>query len=415
MVEQSKLEMYADLVVRVGVNLQPGQTLVIGQDTLPVPIECFEFVRCVTQKAYAAGARQVYVNWEDPELNRIRLESASENSLDEYPQWKVNWMESMVAEGAAFLAILLPNPDLMIGIDPERVARAGRAKATALRNFMSEYASFKFNYCIISVPSKSWAQKLFPALTDVDAMNKLWDIILEIARINTNNPFQAWETHVSELGKRTNHLNDYRFTKLHYSAPGTDLTVDLPEDHQWISLANVKNKNNVPFLPNLPSEEIFTAPHRTGVNGTLRSTMPLYYGGTMINNIQLIITEGKIVNYSADEGLATLRGIIESDEGSSYLGEIALVPVTSPIAKHGILFMNPLYDENASCHFAIGNAYPSSIVNGQSLSPEERLKRGLNQSMTHVDFMVGSNELNIDGETKDGRQIPILRAGNWVL
>ncbi|NRF94352.1 aminopeptidase [Paenibacillus frigoriresistens] len=415
MVEQSKLEMYADLAIRVGVNLQPGQILVIGQDTLPVPIEYFEFVRYVTQKAYAAGARQVYVNWEDPELNRIRLESASDYSLDEYPQWKVNWMESMLAEGAAFLAIFLPHPDLMTGIDPARVARAAKAKANALRNFMSEYVSLKTNYCILSVPSKSWAKKLFPALSDVDAMNKLWDIVLEIVRIDTDNPFQEWETHVSELGKKTRLLNDYGFTKLRYSAPGTDLTVDLPEEHQWISLATVKNKNNVPFLPNLPSEEVFTAPHRTGVNGTLRSTMPLYYGGTMINNIQLTMSEGKIVNYSADEGLATLKGIIESDEGSSYLGEIALVPITSPVAKHGILFMNPLYDENASCHFAIGNAYPSSIVNGQSMSPEERLERGLNQSITHVDFMVGSNELNIDGETKDGRRIPILSAGNWVL
>jgi aminopeptidase len=415
MVEQSKMDMYAELAIRVGVNLQPGQTLVIGQDTFPVPIECFEFVRLLTKKAYEIGARHVYVNWEDPELNRIRLESTSEESLDEYPQWKVNWMESMLVEGAAFLAIFLPNPDLMKGIDPKRIARANKAKSKALGNFLAQYASFKTNYCIISVPSISWAQKLFPEISDAEALDKLWDIVLQIVRVNTDNPFRVWEMHVAELGERTQQMNNYDFAKLHYTAPGTDLTVVLPEEHQWISLATVKNSKDVPFLPNIPSEEIFTAPHRNGVNGTLRSTMPLYYAGTMIKNIQLTILEGKIIDYSADEGIDTLKGIIESDEGARYLGEVALVPVTSPIARHGLVFLNPLYDENASCHFAIGNAYPTSIVNGQNLSPEEKWERGLNQSMTHVDFMVGSSELDIDGETKDGRRVPVLRAGKWIL
>ncbi len=246
-------------------------------------------------------------------------------------------------------------------------------------------------------------------------MDKLWDLVLKIVRVDAENPFRAWETHVAELGNRTQLMNEYQCTALHYSGPGTDLKVILPEDHQWISLATVKNANHIPFFPNLPSEELFTAPHRTGVNGTLRSTMPLYYGGTMIENIQFTFADGGIVDYSADVGMETLKGIIDSDEGARYLGEVALVPVTSPIAKLGTVFLNPLYDENASCHFAIGNAYPARIVNGPQMSPEERLERGLNHSMTHVDFMVGSSDLNIDGETKDGRRIPILRAGNWVL
>ncbi len=404
------LDRYAELTVRVGLNLQPGQTLMISGST-----EAVDFIRRVTRKAYEAGAGRVHVTWSDPDVTRLTMELASDEGLAAAPVHTGRWFEELAEQGAAFLSISAPNPDLMAGIDPKRISVSSRCQQQAMQGYSRATSAGKVSWCVVAVPTAGWAAKLFPELSPEEGIAKLWGYVLDATRASADDPVGAWREHLDRLGERKSYLNQRRFKKLYFTAPGTDLTVELSDLHQWVCVSGTTNAKGVAFAPNVPSEEVFTAPQRTGVNGVVRSTLPLNYGGTMIEGITLRFDNGRIVEYSATAGEEALKGIIETDEGAHYLGEVALVPVESPIYQTGILFHNTLFDENASCHLAIGRAYPLCIQGGSEMSAEELAAHGVNQSLTHIDFMIGSEEMNIDAETATGERVAVFRNGSWAL
>jgi len=406
---EQKLEKYAELGVKIGVNIQPGQTLVVN-----APISTAEFVKLVAKKAYESGAKNVHVEWNDEELTKIKFEMAPDEAFREYPMWRAKGYEEMAEDGAAFLTILSSNPDLLKGIDPTRIATANKTGSKAFEKYKSYIMSDKVSWSILAVPSKEWAKKVFPDVEESEQINNLWDAIFSATRIDQEDPILAWKEHDENLQNRLKLLNDRGYKKLNYKGPGTDLTIELPEDHIWLG-GGGKNDKGTYFFANIPTEEVFTLPLKTGVNGVIASTMPLNYAGTLIENFSLTFKDGKIVDFSAGEGYETLKHLINTDDGSHYLGEVALVPHNSPISNLNIIFFNTLFDENASCHLAIGNAYSPCIKDGSTLSKDELEAKGANNSLTHVDFMVGSNRLNITGEKADGTVEAIFVDGNWAF
>ncbi|MGG0237972.1 aminopeptidase [Bacillus rhizoplanae] len=406
---EQTLEKYAALAVNVGVNIQPGQTLNIG-----APIEAAPFVRLVTKKAYESGAKHVYVDWVDENLTRLKFDLAPEEAFSEFPAWKAHAREELAKEGAAFLSIYAENPDLLKGVDPKRIASANRAAGEAMKAAREYMMTDKVSWCVISVPTTEWAAKVFPDVPEEEQVAKLWDAIFQATRADLENPVQAWNEHNSNLHTKVGNLNDKHYKALYYKGPGTDLTIELPEKHLWVGAGSI-NEKDVPFMANIPTEEVFTMPLKTGVNGYVTSKKPLVYAGNVIDNFTLTFENGRIVDFKAEVGEETLKHLIESDEGSHFLGEVALVPHDSPISNTNILFYNTLFDENASCHLAIGNAYAFNLDGGKTMSKEELAENGANSSITHVDFMIGSAELDIDGITADGTHEPIFRKGNWAF
>ncbi|MCP1122115.1 aminopeptidase [Bacillus sp. 3103sda1] len=406
---EQTLEKYAALAVNVGVNIQPGQTLNIG-----APIEAAPFVRLVTKKAYESGAKHVYVDWVDENLTRLKFDLAPEEAFSEFPAWKAHAREELAKEGAAFLSIYAENPDLLKGVDPKRIASANRAAGEAMKTVREYMMTDKVSWCVISVPTTEWAAKVFPDVPEEEQVAKLWDAIFQATRADLENPVQAWNEHNSNLHTKVGNLNDKHYKALYYKGPGTDLTIELPEKHLWVGAGSI-NEKNVPFMANIPTEEVFTMPLKTGVNGYVTSKKPLVYAGNVIDNFTLTFENGRIVDFKAEVGEETLKHLIESDEGSHFLGEVALVPHDSPISNTNILFYNTLFDENASCHLAIGNAYAFNLDGGKTMSKEELAENGANSSITHVDFMIGSAELDIDGITADDTHEPIFRKGNWAF
>jgi aminopeptidase len=403
-----KLDKYAQLTVTLGTNIQLSQTLFVR-----APIESAVFVRKVVQKAYEAGAKHVYVEWSDDEVGRISYEMESIEGLKEFPSWKARQMEDLANGGAAFLTIYAPNPDLLKNIDAERISAANKARATAFEKFSDDMMADKVSWCLVSVPTVGWANKVFPGLPEKEQLEKLWDAIFMATRIHTEDPIAAWHEHVDNLRRRVEFLNEKKFKKLHYKANGTDLTIELPEGHMWNGGGAV-TQGGIPFMPNIPTEEVFTLPLRSGVNGVVTSTKPLNYSGKYIENLSLRFENGRIIDVNADTELETLKKLIETDDGSHYLGEVALVPFDSPISNSNLIFANTLFDENASCHLAIGAAYPTCIASGTEMSREELDNRGVNNSLMHVDFMIGSNDMEIDGELADGSKMALFRNGNWA-
>ncbi|WP_440604280.1 aminopeptidase [Bacillus sp. GB_SG_008] len=406
---EQTLEKYAALAVNVGVNIQPGQTLNIG-----APIESAPFVRLVTKKAYESGAKHVYVDWVDENLTRLKFDLAPEEAFSEFPAWKAHAREELAKEGAAFLSIYAENPDLLKGVDPKRIASANRAAGEAMKTVREYMMTDKVSWCVISVPTTEWAAKVFPDVPEEEQVAKLWDAIFQATRADLENPVQAWNEHNSNLHTKVHYLNDKHYKALYYKGPGTDLTIELPEKHLWVG-AGSTNEKDVPFMANIPTEEVFTMPLKTGVNGYVTSKKPLVYAGNVIDNFTLTFENGRIVDFKAEVGEETLKHLVETDEGSHFLGEVALVPHDSPISNTNILFYNTLFDENASCHLAIGNAYAFNLDGGKTMSKEELEDNGANSSITHVDFMIGSAELDIDGITADGTHEPIFRKGNWAF
>lgn len=399
---------YADLIVRIGLNLQQGQSLYVNSN-----LESAPFTRSVVKKAYEAGARQVYVDWNDEAVTRLKYELAPDEAFTEYPMWHARGLEEFMEKGGAYLQIYAPNPDLLNGIPPSRVAAANKTAAEARKGFR-EYLHKSLNvWAMASVPTPAWAAKVFPDRSAEEAVDALWDSIFRVNRIYEEDPVAAWGAHMTLLGQKVALLNGKRYKALHYRGPGTDLKVELPEGHIWMG-ASTQTAQGTRFLPNLPTEEVFTLPKKTGVNGTVAGTLPLNYQGSIIDKFSLTFQDGRITDFSAESGYEALKSLVELDEGSRYLGEVALVPNKSPISDLGIIFYNTLFDENASCHLAIGNAYPYTLEGGTDLSPEELERRGANKSLTHVDFMMGSPELDIDGETPEGTLEPLFRKGNWV-
>jgi aminopeptidase len=335
-------------------------------------------------------------------------------ALAEFPAWIANGFLEMAKEGAAFLSVALPNPDLLKPMDPDRIAAASRAASAAMEEFSKYPSSGKVSWSAVCIPSKEWAKKVFPDIDEEAGVEALWDRIFSVTRVNADNPVEAWKEHTANLRRRLDYLNAKSYKKLHYKSSVTDITLELPEEHIWVG-GGINDEKGTYFVPNIPTEEIFTMPLKEGVNGTVKSTMPLNVRGKVINSFTLTFEKGRIVDFTAENEYETLKKLIETDDGSHYIGEVALVPVDSPISNSKVTFYNTLFDENASCHFAIGMAYPLCIKGGGTMNKEELEKNGANTSLNHVDFMMGSVDLDIDGYTADGSVEPIFRNGNWAF
>lgn len=404
------MDKYANLIAKVGINVQKGQPLVIN-----APVEGAEFVRLLAKHAYRLGATEVHVNWNDGELTRMKYENAPMEVFENFPKWYADGLEDYAEKGAGFISISAQDPYLLKGIDPKKIAANNKSSSMALKNYYKYTMNDLNAWCVMSIPTKAWAKRVFPDVPEDDAVEKLWDAIFKATRMYEDDPVAAWEEHLRNIEKRVNFLNEKSFKKLYYkSSNGTDLTVELPEGHIWAG-GGGKNAKDVFFVANMPTEEVFTMPHKYGVNGVVHSTKPLNYGGNLINNFNLTFKDGKVVDFKAEEGYDVLKDLLDLDEGAKRLGEVALVPYDSPISQANIIFYNTLFDENASCHFALGKAYPTNLKGGPEMNEEELDKAGVNDSLTHVDFMVGDKDLSIIGETKDGERIQIFENGNWAL
>ncbi|MEN1758984.1 aminopeptidase [Anoxynatronum sibiricum] len=407
---QERFNKYAALIVKAGVNLQQGQTLVIT-----APIETAAFARMVAEQAYEAGAREVVMDWNDELSKKIKYLKAPEFVFDEYPEWKRMFYQTYAREGAAFVSIAAEDPELMKNVNPQRIMRAQKASNTANTEFRERLMGNANTWNVVSVPTVSWAKKVFPEMGEEAAVEALWEAILTSVRVDEPDPVAAWKHHKEQLETMSHWLNEKQFHQLHFSnSLGTDLTITLPERHIWTGGAEV-SQQGVDFIANMPTEEVFTLPHRQGVDGLVVSSMPLQYNGNLIENFSITFKQGKIVDFTAEKGYETLKGLIETDEGSRYLGEVALVPHNSPISNTGILFYNTLFDENASCHLAIGKAYPVCLKGGTEMSKEEQRKAGINDSLVHEDFMIGTADMEIKGITSEGEQISVFRQGNYAI
>lgn len=408
--KQILLEKYARLIVKTGVNIQSNQILVINS-----PIECAGFARLIAQIAYEEGARDVVLNWKDELLSKIRFLQAPEEVFGEFPEWQKDFYLTYLRQGAAFLSISAADPELLKDVNPARVAKAQKTASIALQEYRENLMSNKNVWCVVSIPTGSWAKKVFPDVPEAQAIEKLWEAIFEVVRVSSEDPVAAWAEHKNKLKKSMEFLNRYRFKTLHYkNSLGTDLTIELPEQHIWLGGAESTPAGRE-FIANMPTEEVFTCPKKTGINGKVVSSKPLNYNGNLIDDFTLVFKEGKIVEYSAKKGQEVLQKLIETDEGSCYLGEVALVPYDSPISRLNILFYNTLFDENASCHLAIGKAYPVCIEDGENMNKEELAKFGVNDSLVHEDFMIGTADLEIIGTTAAGEKVTVFKNGNFVI
>jgi aminopeptidase len=404
-----KLTNYAELAVKVGVNIQPGQNLYIAT-TIDNP----EFVRLLVKTAYEVGAKNVYVDWSDDVITRTRFELAPSEVFSEFPEWKVQERMQLADGGAAFMSIMSQSPDLLKGIESARISAFQKASGTALAKYRQYVQSDKISWTVVAAPSVAWAAKVFPSLPSEEQVPALWEAIFKAVRADVDSPIEAWTNHDATLHTKVDYLNEKKYHKLHYTAPGTDLTIELPKGHLWCGAGSINEKGDA-FMANMPTEEVFTVPLKTGVNGVVSSTKPLSYGGNLIEDFKITFENGRIVSVEAKEGQEVLEQLVATDEGAKYLGEVALVPHKSPISESGLLFYNTLYDENASNHLAIGSAYAFCLEGGKKMSQEELAEHGLNQSITHVDFMIGSEAMDIDGILEDGTKEAVFKQGNWAF
>ncbi|MCT4509367.1 MAG: aminopeptidase [Tepidibacter sp.] len=405
----NNLKKYASLAVKVGVNIQNGQTLIINS-----PIECAEFTKIVAKCAYENGAKNVHVRWSDEDLALIKYLNAPDEAFNEFPKWEADGLEELAKNGAAVISISASNPELLKDVDPKRIAAANKARSLALKNYREYIMNSTISWCVVSIPTKAWAKKVFSDSQEDEAVQKLWDNIFKIVRIDKDDPVKAWDNHLKTLNDRVEFLNNKNFKSLHFKSSVTDLTIDLPKDHLWAG-GGEYNANKTYFVANLPTEEVFTMPLKTGLNGTVKNTKPFNYAGNLIDNFTLTFEKGKVIDFKAEVGHETLKKLLETDEGASFIGEVALVAYDSPISNSNIVFYNTLFDENASCHLAFGMPYPTCIKNGTEMTPEELKKAGANDSLIHEDFMIGSEDMNIVGLTYDGKEIQIFENGNWVV
>lgn len=408
---EERLNEYAKLLVEVGCHVRRGQTLVLS-----APVECARFARLCASAAYDAGCREVVMNWGDDFLARERYLRADSAVFDTVPEWRRSFYNGYAAEGAAYLAISATDPETLKGVEPDRVIRAQKAGGEALEPFYHAQMNNDIAWCIGSVPIPSWAKKVFPGDSEDAAMQKLWDAIFAAVRVTGDGAAtERWHAHLATLEARREKLNALRFKSLRYTnALGTDLTVELPEGHIWSSGRSV-TKNGQVFVANMPTEEIFTAPHRLGVNGVVHAALPLVDNGNIIDKFHMVVRNGRIVEAHAERGEEFLKAACAVDEGASYFGEVALVPYDSPISNQGILYYNTLFDENARCHLAFGEAYPECLEGGSGMTRDELREHGLNWSINHVDFMIGTADLSIIGTTHDGREIPVFVNGNFAI
>ncbi len=377
------------------------------------PIDALPLARRITECAYKAGASLVTTLFGDDASTLLRFKYGPDESFDKATGWLYGGLATALANGAAWLSIAGDDPALLAGQDPDKVARANRANSRVYLPALQPVFDFAINWTIVSYASPAWAKAVFPNDTEEVAVAKLWDAIFAASRIDTPDPIAAWQAHNDALAARIRFLNDKRFAALDFRGPGTRLRVGLADDHEWAGGA-LRAKNGIVFNPNIPSEEVGTAPHKERVEGVVRSTRPLSYQGTLIEGIAVRFAGGRIVEANADKGQHVLREILDTDEGARRLGEVALVPESSPIAKSGLLFYNTLYDENAASHIALGQAYSKCFLNGAELTPAELDAKGANRSLVHIDWMIGSPHIDIDGLAADGIATPLMRSGEWV-
>lgn len=407
-IDPEKLDRLAEVAVRIGVNIQPGQDLVIT-----APMSALDLVRRITVHAYKAGAGIVTPFFNDEAITLARYEHANDDSFDRAPGWFFEGMAQAFKNGAARMAITGDDPMLLAEQDPAKVARLSKATSIAAKPAMNPIVGFEVNWNIIAYPGAAWAEQVFPDLPTEEAQDKLMDAIFAASRLEGDDPVANWEAHSVELRKRVDWLNEQNFDALHYTGPGTDLHLGLAEGHIWKGGASPA-LNGVVCQPNIPTEEVFTCPHAYKVEGTVSATKPLAHQGKVIRDISVRFEAGKIVEASASEGEDVFRELLKTDDGASRIGEVALVPHSSPISQSGTLFYNTLFDENASCHIALGQSYADTIEGGSDLSPEELKQKGGNQSIIHVDWMMGSDAVDIDGITKTGERVPVMRSGEWA-
>ena len=401
---------YAKLIIGLGVNIQKGQPLVIK-----APIEGADFTRLLAEEAYRKGASEVHVNWYDDKLTRMKYDHAPLEVFEEYPKWKADSEKYYAEMGCAFISISANDPELLQGVNPRKISSFNKSAALANKDNMKYTMNDINSWCVVSIPTMGWATRVFPDLHPDLAVEKLWESIYEATRVDMENPMKEWEKHLKDLSYQVEFLKKADLRSLHYkSGNGTDLTVQLPKGHIWQGGGSHNSKGHF-FVANMPTEEVFTMPHKYGVDGIVHSSKPLNRSGNIIDDFWLKFENGKVVDYKAQKGHDFLTELFQMDEGAMRLGEVALVPFSSPIEKAGILFLNTLFDENASCHFAFGKAYPTSIENGPDMSDEEMDENGVNNSLTHVDFMIGTSDLSIVGTTSSGDEIKIFEYGEWTI
>jgi aminopeptidase len=402
------LDRLAEVAVRVGLGLGPGQELV-----MTATLDSVTLARLIIEHAYKAGAALVTTLFSDEQSALLRFRYAPDASFDAAPTWLYEGMAQAYRNGAARLAITGNDPSLLSKEDPEKVSRVNRAVSKAYRPALELITRHEINWTIIACATPAWAAAVFPDLPQDEALARLWKAIFAASRADQPDPVVAWKQHDAHLHARADMLNKKRFAALHFRGPGTDLRVGLADDHLWLGGGTTAGNGRY-CIPNMPTEEVFTTPHKDRVEGRVTSTKPLSHQGTMIEEISVRFQGGKIVEAHAARGEQVLQRMIETDEGARRLGEVSLVPHSSPIAASGLLFMNTLFDENAACHIALGQAYSTCLKNGDSLTPEQLASRGANDSLIHVDWMIGSNHIDVDGITTAGNSEPVMRAGEWV-
>ena len=407
-IDPVKLDRLAELAIKVGLQLKAGQDLLVTAPTAALPL-----VRKVAEHAYRAGAGLVTPILSDEAVTLARYRFAPDDGFDRAAGWLFDGMSKAFAGNTARLAIVGDNPMLLAGEDPVKVARASKANSIAFQPALEKIVNFDVNWNIIAYPSLSWAKQVFPEDEEDVAVAKLADAIFAASRVDNDDSVAAWEKHNATLRNRTEWLNGQRFSALHYSGPGTDLTIGLAEGHEWVGGASTA-KNGITCNPNIPTEEVFTTPHARRVSGHVVSTKPLSYQGSLIDGIAVRFEEGRIVAAKAARGEEVLNKVLDTDEGARRLGEVALVPHSSPISKSGLLFFNTLFDENAACHIALGQCYSKCFVDGEKLTPEQIAAQGGNKSLIHIDWMIGSDQTDIDGIHAGGRRVPVFRKGEWA-
>ena len=403
------LKKYARLIAETGVNVQDNHTVV-----LQISVDQAPLARLITEEAYRLGAAEVIVQWSDETIQREFLAHAATDRIENVPQYKIDQTDDWIAKGASRISVVSSNPDALAGVDAQRVAAFQAANGKALVNLRKATQANKVSWTVVAAASEGWAAKVFPELaTSEEQVDALWNEIFKTTRIYEENPVIAWDIHDKKLQEKAAELNEQQFTALHYTAPGTDITIGLPKNHLWEG-AGSYNARGEEFMANMPTEEVFTAPDSRRVDGYVSSTKPLSYAGTISSGMKFTFKDGKVVDFSAEQGEEALKNLLAIDEGAKHLGEVALVPDPSPISQSGLIFYNTLFDENASNHLAFGSAYAFNLQGGTEMSEEELAEAGLNRSQTHVDFMVGSDKMNIDGIKEDGTIVPVFRNGDWA-
>ncbi len=405
------LKQYGEMAVKAGVNIQPGQTLIIN-----APITARDLVHHCANAAYDAGAREVVVHWSDEKLSRIKMEHTAKEVLCDVKPWIQNsYLEYIRGEGtAAILSIIGGDPELYKGLDAEKVNAFSIAKMKAMAEYRDYTMASRIQWCIIALPSPAWAKKVFPELSEEEAVEKLWQTIFKVSRVE-GDAVENWKSHAKIRGERRDRINNLNLKQLHFtSANGTDLYVDLADDHIWGGVSEY-SEAGVEFIPNMPTEELFTAPHKDRVNGVVYGTKPYVYNGDLIDEFVLTFKDGKVVDFDAGKGKELLAKLLKTDEGAARIGEVALVPASSPINKENVLFYNTLFDENAACHIAFGQGYPGTVKDGEKMTTEELLAKGVNDSVIHEDVMIGTADLTVTGLTHTGQIVRIFENGEWVL